>query len=201
LSDSEGEKHGSKNKAPKSPDSTKLYDPFDILNSPSNENVSSSQQNSITNIKATKPIEHRDSNIKGNVQATTTQKNHAPIHNTEENLVTSSSNAFEKIFPSRAVNKVEVHQNELIQNTNKGKTIESPYSPGANDDAYHDANNDEDENESSFNMSNLSSKPTDRASANLFDELFGTSTPPGLDRIKGKKCEKIFKSKDFFYLY
>lgn len=196
LSDSDGEKNVIKNKAPKSPDSTKLYDPFDILNSPSNGNVSSSQQNAITNAKANKIHDHRETTIKGNAQTFITQKIFPPIQTTEENLVTSSSNsnAFEKIFQSKN-NKIEVFQNELIQNTNMGTTIESPYSPGGtNDDATNDH---EDENESSINMSNLSSKPTARTSANLFDELFGSSSPPGLDRIKSgsKKCERIFLKK------
>lgn len=172
LSDSEGEKH---QKIPNSPDSTKFYDPFDILNSPTNENVSSSQQNVKKAIKL-------DATIKGTtVQLPTLAKNQqaAVNSNNEENIVTSSSSV-KAIFPPRSSgNKIEVLQHEIIQNPNMDLSIESPYSPGGNDDTYHD-----DAMQSSFKTkaavkANIVEKPT-----NIFDDLFGSSSPPCLDMAK-----------------
>lgn len=167
LSDSEGEKH-----PPKSPDSTKLYDPFDILNSPSNENVSSSQQN----VK------------KGNPQLVSQpiliQK--IQVLN-EDNQVTSSSSVNATRLSNS--NKIEVLQHEVIQEPNMA-TIESPYSPG-NDDTYHH-DDDHDDDGISYNNSKTIVKPNEKPT-NLFDELFGSSSPPGLDRIKNssKKCKNF----------
>lgn len=171
LSDSEGEKHFH---LLKSPDSTKLYDPFDILNSPPNQNVSSSVQQ---NVKQTiKLVEYRDTS-KANVQLPVIQKH----LNNEENLVSSSSsvNAFEKNFPARP-NKVEALQHEVIQTLNMDMSIESPYSPG-NDDTYQESSSPFFKTKSSANE-----KPT-----NILDELFGTSSPPAKLKSSSNKRKAL----------
>lgn len=177
LSDSEGEKHFH---LLKSPDSTKLYDPFDILNSPPNQNVSSSQQNT-KQTSTIKLIEYRDAS-KVNVQMPVIQKH----INNEENLVTSSSsvNAFEKNFPARP-SKPEVLQQEVIQTLNKNMTIESPYSPG-NDDSYHD---------STAPFFKTKSQKVNEKQPNILDDLFGALSPPALDNIKNSsnKRKQSFK--------
>lgn len=186
LSDSEGEKQ-----APKSPDSTKLYDPFDILNSPSNENVSSSQATTTTStLKALSKNSIDFTNKLG--PAIIKSLNLPLITNNEENLVSSSSsvnNIFEKVFAAPALNnKVEVLQHDIIQipvNTNIEMAIESPYSPG----------NDYDDQPEDHSMEVVQeTKANDKQSANIFDELFGSSTPPFLEKAKGatKKCKLKF---------
>jgi len=180
LSDSEGEKL-----APKSPDSTKLYDPFDILNSPSNENVSSSQATTTTStLKALSKNSIDFTNKLG--PAIIKNLNLPLITNNEENLVSSSSsvNIFDKVFATPAVNnKIEVIQNEVVPipaNTNIDMAIESPYSPG----------NDYDDQPEDHGMEVTEETTTnDKQSANIFNDLFGSSTPPFLE--KAKKCELI----------
>lgn len=192
LSDSEGEKYANNaNKAPKSPDSTKLYDPFDILNSPSNENVSSSQTTATTTtLKALGKNSIDFTNKLG--PAIIKNLNIPLISNNEENLVSSSSsinNIFEKVFPPTPIasnSKIEVLQNEVIQipsiATVNNATIESPYSPG-ND--YDDAQCHEME---VVEETNTNEKQT----TNIFDDLFGSSTPPFLEKAKStKKCKSV----------
>lgn len=196
LSDSEGEKQ---QEHPKSPDSTKLYDPFDILNSPANENVSSSQ-----NASALQSISRDVASDFTNKLGANIIKNFPLIANTEENLVSSSSslNVFDKIF-SLPANKVEAIQTEVVQHpiivvANNATTISSPYSPG-NDDAYGDnddhhddesaAPGDDDESQK-FNKNN---KTVEKEPSKMFDELFGSSSPTQQEKtiIFNKKCKSI----------
>ncbi|CAG9803649.1 unnamed protein product [Chironomus riparius] len=174
LSDSEGEKQ-----APKSPDSTKLYDPFDILNSPSNENVSSSQATTTTStLKALSKNSIDFTNKLG--PAIIKSLNLPLITNNEENLVSSSSsvnNIFDKVFAAPALNKVEVLQNDVIQ-IPPNMAIESPYSPGNDYDDQPEDNSMEVTDET---------KANDKQSENIFNDLFGSSTPPFLEKAKSSK--------------
>lgn len=199
LSDSEGEKHLSTATAP--PDSTKLYDPFDIFNSPSNENVSSSQTTTNSTLKALNKNSVDFTNKLG--PSIIKNLNNLPlITNNEENLVSSSSsvnNIFDKVLQSvssnnnstlnniTAVNsnKIEVIQNEVIPPAlNLEATIESPYSPGNDFDDDHGNDHEMDVTEES----KTSEKPPD----NMFDALFGSSTPPFLEKAKSKKkCKTL----------
>lgn len=187
LSDSDGEKTNEK-RQPKSPDSTlssKLYDPFDILNSPSNENVTSSQTSAALLLQ--KLPEKVPEPAKTNV---TYNKNimalaaHSNLMFHEENLVSSSSSMVtveKQPVPPPIVPKIDVLQNEIVDVVPMD-IVESPYSPGHEyDDSF--------EQHDDAGSLNRPSK-----SVNIFDELFGSSTPPGLDRLKkSKKGEKIFR--------
>ncbi|KAG5684984.1 hypothetical protein PVAND_014187 [Polypedilum vanderplanki] len=185
LSDSEGEKQNKP--PPKSPDSTKLYDPFDIFNSP-NENVSSSQ-NTMKSI--TRDITSDFTNKLG----PSIIKNLPLIANSEENLVSSSSsvNMFDKLF-TQPTNKIEVLQNEVIQHSNNASNnnmIESPYSPG-NDDDYRD-------DEAPVDEPRVKNKTTTEkeSSSNILDELFGSSSPPAsVDKNKSTSIKKSSSSND-----
>lgn len=183
LSDSDGEKNSEKHQ--KSPDSTlssKLYDPFDILNSPSNENVTSSQNtpNPITITKHLKPVEPSKPGV-------TYNKNIMAMVSggffNEENLVSSSSSLFsnEKL---QSLVAAASKTTELLNEKNKAKQDAealSPYSPG------HDYEDSFTHHEDEPNRTKLPKAK----STNIFDELFGSSSPPGLDRIKGSKSGKL----------
>lgn len=185
LSDSENERQ---QPSTKSPDSTKLYDPFEILNSPSNENVTSSQNTPVGHAatpvppkipeKLPEPIQKSNMNYNRNIMAMAT--NSALCNFNEENLVSSSSSMSAIDKPHHATAKID--QSQSIQKRDDFgvvNMVESPYSPG-NDDSYQP--NDE---SSTKTPPSKNSKP-----ANLFDELFGSSTPPGLDLSKSiKKSE------------
>lgn len=187
LSDSEGEKTSEK-QLPKSPDSTissKLYDPFDILNSPSNENVTSSQNTAALSLQ--KPPEKVAEPVKPNI---TYNKNimalavNSSLFFNEENLVTSSSSMVtieKQPVPPPLATKVDVLQHETVDVVPMD-IVESPYSPGHEYDDTFEQHDD----------SNAVNRPAKAAKGiNIFDELFGSSTPPGLDRLKNKKG-KIF---------
>lgn len=186
LSDSEGEK-GDKQQ-PKSPDSTlssKLYDPFDILNSPSNENVTSSQNNAALLLH--KPLEKVPEPVKANI---TYNKNimamaaNSSLFFNEENMVTSSSSLMtieKQPVPPPQVLKADVHQNEKTDAVPMD-IAESPYSPGHEYDDSFD-HHDEDA------ATNRGPTKGGAKGGNIFDELFGSSTPPGLERLKSKKGE------------
>mgnify|MGYP007092092794 CR=1 FL=1 len=190
MSDSEGEK-GDKRPPPKSPDSTissKLYDPFDILNSPSNENVTSSQ--TTTTVMAQKPPEKLPDLGKSfptfnkNVMAMATNSN---LFFNEENLVTSSSSLMtnEKSFANLPPlpKNIDIHLPPLNE-TVPMDIVESPYSPGHDyDESFPQPDED------------AGNKTKGGKGTNIFDELFGISSPPpGLDKIKSKKG-KIFLTK------
>lgn len=190
LSDSDGEKASDK-QPPKSPDSTlssKLYDPFDILNSPSNENVTSSQNTATQAIhqkqqeKLQEPAKNTMSYNK-NVMAMATASS---LFFNEENLVTSSSSMAtnEKQLPllfTPAKGDVPQAEKSAARNDVIPMDIaESPYSPGHEYDdsfAHHD--------ESAAKSPRTKQSKGGNKAENIFDVLFGSSTPPGLDRIKG----------------
>lgn len=176
LSDSDGEKTSDK-KAPKSPDSTlssKLYDPFEILNSPTNENVTSSQTNAAQMMQLLKPQEKIPEPPKNNltynknVMALATSSN---FFFNEENLVSSSSSLQTNDKHSQLA-KLDLHSNEKSKPMDMA---ESPYSPG------HDYD--------SFEMDDVhaTAKSPKTKQLGIFDELFGSSTPPGLDRLRTNK--------------
>lgn len=182
VSDSDGEKTSEK-PPPKSPDSSsKLYDPFDILNSPTNENITSSQN---TAALLPKPPEKVAEPVKllptynKNIMAMAANSG---LFFNEENLVSSSSSnvMIDKLLTMPPAAKIDSHQDE------KSEAIpmdiaESPYSPGHE---YIDSS-------PSHDNGSAAGKPVKVGKgANIFDELFGSSTPPGLDRIKGKKGKK-----------
>lgn len=184
LSDSDGEKASEKHQA-KSPDSTlssKLYDPFDILNSPSNENVTSSQNAAVQKLPE-KPQEPVKNVMHYNKNVMAMASNSGLFFN-EENLVTSSSSMAtnEKQLPLLFTPmKGDAVANE--KNASKNETVpmdlaESPYSPHEYDDSFapHEEN-------TAKSPRTKQSKGGNKAE-NIFDVLFGTSTPPGLDRVK-----------------
>lgn len=181
LSDSEGEKTGSKTE--------QLYDPFDILNSPSNENVTSSQNTAAQSApsKQTKVLEPVKTNVtyNKNIMAMATSS----LFFNEENLVSSSSSlmANEKLQPTIVPAAKLPEEHPVDKNATKHDLIpmdiaESPYSPGheyddsfPNDDAEHSPK----------------TRHSKNKGMNIFDELFGSTTPPGLDRLKSKKSGKL----------
>lgn len=186
LSDSEGEKTNEK-QPPKSPDSSsKLYDPFDILNSPTNENVTSSQNSAAANVqklleKLPEPVKISMTYNK-NIMALAANNLFSSF---EENLVSSSSSMMQndKLLPQLMPAKVD------DKSASKNETIpmdiaESPYSPGRE---YDDPQDDND-----VGPTNRTSKGANK-SGSIFEDLFGSSTPPGLDRVKssGKKGKKL----------
>ena len=189
LSDSDGEKVCEK-QPPKSPDSTlssKLYDPFDILNSPSNENVTSSQNpaNQVAHQKQQEKLQEPMKNaISYNKNVMAMATNSSSFFN-EENLVTSSSSMAtnEKQLPLLFTPmKGDVMQHE--KNTSKNDIVpmdiaESPYSPGHEYDDSFPHHDDNAAKSPRTKQSKNSNKPE-----NIFDVLFGSSTPPGLDRVK-----------------
>lgn len=196
LSDSEGEE-ARERPPPKSPDSTlssKLYDPFDILNSPPNENVTSSQ-NSAAQLMLQKQQEKVQEPVKTsvsynkNVMAMATNS----LFFNEENLVSSSSSLLmnDKQIPLLFTSsKLDAHQTD--KNISKNETVpmdiaESPYSPGHE---YDDAFPNHDDNGGAKSPKGKQAKGVNKG-GNIFDELFGSSTPPGLDKAKNsKKGEK-----------
>lgn len=196
LSDSEGEEDTRERPPPKSPDSTlssKLYDPFDILNSPPNENVTSSQNtaaqlNLQKQEKIQEPVKASVSYNK-NVMAMATNSS---LFFNEENLVSSSSSLLmnDKQIPLLFTSaKVDAHQPEK----NASKTdivpmdiVESPYSPGHE---YDDSFPNQDDNGGAKSPKAKQAKGNNKG-GNIFDELFGSSTPPGLDKSKNSKKGK-----------
>jgi len=184
LSDSDGEKASEKH-PPKSPDSTlssKLYDPFEILNSPSNENVTSSQNAPVQKLPE-KPQEPVKNAIHYNKNVMAMAANSGLFFN-EENLVTSSSSMAtnEKQLPLLFTPmKGDTVANE--KNASKSDVVpmdlaESPYSPHEYDDSFAP-------HEENTAKSPRTKQPKGGNKAeNIFDVLFGTSTPPGLDRVK-----------------
>ena len=179
LSDSDGERSNEKN-PPKSPDSSsKLYDPFDILNSPTNENVTSSQNAAAVNSaklaeKNSEPTKINASYNK-NVMAMATGAN---LFSTfEENLVSSSSQP--QLIGVKIVEK-NASKNEVVPMD----IAESPYSPG------HDYDDSFQHDDGDGGGAGRGSK-----TANIFEDLFGSTTPPGLDKFKnsGKKSKQKFE--------
>ncbi|CRL04122.1 CLUMA_CG017234, isoform A [Clunio marinus] len=169
LSDSDGEKSPEK-RSLKSPDSSsKLYDPFDALNSPTNENVTSSQ--TLTNtLVMQKPLEKLSdvfeiSNRNVTTLVGTSTSNN--LHFNEENLVSSSSSAQQQPLTGHS------HLNEKkISHSVSMDIADSPYSPGHEYDDSFDHNDD-----------GIQTKATNNV-PNIFDELFGTASPPGLEKAK-----------------
>lgn len=185
LSDSDGEK--AKEKLPDSTLSSKLYDPFEILNSPSNEKVTSSQNTAgqvIHQKQQEKLQEPAKSSMSYNKNVMAMATNSSLFFN-EENLVTSSSSMAtnEKQLPLLFTPaKADVLQNE--KNSSKTDIVpigisESPYSPGHE---YDDSFTHQDES-AAKSPRMKQSKSTSKAE-NIFNVLFGSSTPPGLDRVK-----------------
>lgn len=191
LSDSDGEKAGDK-KAPKSPDSTlssKLYDPFDILNSPPNENVTSSQNIAAQMIQQQKPQEKIPEPVKNNL---TYNKNvmalaaNSGLFLNEENLVSSSSSLLTNEKHS-LIAKLDSNEKNITKHDAVPMDIaESPYSPGHFDDSFE--NNDNEGGDKSSKQSK---------GKGIFDELFGSSTPPGLDRLKSSKKSGKLNTQSF----
>lgn len=182
LSDSETEKTSEK-RTPKSPDSSsKLYDPFDILNSPPNENVTSSQNTAAMALQKL-PEKKLPEPAKGtftynkNIMALAAS---GSLFFNEENLVSSSSSLIplEKLLPLPLVSKAENEKPEVVPMD----IAESPYSPGHE---YDDSFQDQGDNA----VLNRQAKGGNKG-ANIFDELFGSSTPPGLDKAKGSSGKK-----------
>lgn len=184
LSDSEGEQTDNK-QPPKSPDSSsKLYDPFDILNSPTNENVTSSQ--TLAALGASKLTEKNaetgKTNFSKNVMAFPAANK--LFSSFEENLVSSSSSIMlsngDKQFFQATMAKADAYRadkTEIIPID----MAESPYSPGH-------------EYDDSFQNDGESAGPSSRPSKgnkNIFEDLFGSSTPPGLDTIKKSKKNRV----------
>lgn len=193
LSDSEGEK-GTETKQPKSPDSTlssKLYDPFDILNSPTNENVTSSQNSIALQKLQEKATDGTKPNINYKKSLASTAA-HSNLFFNEENLVSSSSSLVtieKQLVPPPIVPKMDILQNEFID-VIPMDIAESPYSPGHE----YDESFEQQDEAAEINRSTKAAK-----GGNIFDELFGSSTPPGLDRIK--KGIKKGRSNAFFIYF
>lgn len=175
LSDSDGEKTNDK-QPPKSPDSSKLYDPFDILNSPTNENVTSSQ-NSAAKVaeKLPEPVKVSMTYNK-NIMAMAGGNLFSSF---EENLVSSSSSMMQSDKQAQQAAAAKVDDKNASKNEIVPMDIaESPYSPGHEyDDSFQHEDNE--------GQANRGSKD-----GNIFEDLFGSSTPPGLERAKNKKGEK-----------
>lgn len=197
LSDSEGEETNER-PPPKSPDSTlssKLYDPFDILNSPTNENVTSSI-NTAAQLKLQKQQEKVQELVKTNVSynknvmAMATNSN---LFFNEENLVSSSSSLLmnDKQIPLLFTStKVDTHHTDKIASKSDAvpmDIVESPYSPGHE---YDDTFPNQDDNSGAKSPRTKQTKGGNKG-ANIFDELFGSSTPPGLDKIKSSKTGEL----------
>jgi hypothetical protein len=186
LSDSEGEKSSDKH-PPKSPDSSsKLYDPFDILNSPTNENVTSSQTMNAAKL-AEKIVEPPKVSMTYNKNIMALAATNLFFN--EENLVSSSSMMLNDKQNPQPLVKVDTHHGDKNASKNESvpmDIVESPYSPGHEyDDSFpHDDGGD-------AGPANRGSKSANKG-GNIFEDLFGTTTPPGLDRLKssGKKGEK-----------
>lgn len=182
LSDSEGERPADK-RPPKSPDSTrlssKLYDPFDILHSPANENVTSSAQATLQK-QQEKAQEPTKTNVTYNKNIMTLATSNLFFN--EENLVSSSStllNSIEKLASLMpAPVKIDSHQNDKNAATIPMDIAESPYSPGHEyDDSFP-----QDGGGTLKSPRNKQGK-----GLTIFDELFGSATPPCLDRLKSSK--------------
>ena len=192
LSDSDGENQ------PKSPDSnrssSKLYDPFDILNSPSND-VTSSENASRNNqhnhhqesSSSSKPpakdlvqeIIKNVANFAFNTKNLTLSSN---LMFNEEHLVSSSSAPADKQMQA---NKIEAPIKPITKDE-RIPMIESPYSPGNEyDDMYDPA--DEDYSAKSPKASGARKKDKQKNPGNMFDELFGSETPPMADKMKSSR--------------
>ncbi|CAO1391967.1 unnamed protein product [Diamesa serratosioi] len=195
LSDSDGENQL------KSPDSnrssSKLYDPFDILNSPSNDVTSSENasrnnqhnhhQESSTSSSAVKPpakelvqeIMKNVANFAFNTKNLTLSSN---LMFNEEHLVSSSSAPADKLLQ---MNKIEV-PSKVVAKDERIPMIESPYSPGNEyDDMYEPA--DEDYNAKSPKASGARKKEKQKSTGNIFDDIFGGDSPPMGDKMKSSR--------------
>lgn len=193
LSDSDGENQ------PKSPDSnrssSKLYDPFDILNSPSND-VTSSENASRNNqhnhhqesSSSSKPpakdlVQETVKNVANFAFNTKNLTLSSNLMFNEEHLVSSSSAPADKQMQA---NKVEAPIKPITKDE-RIPMIESPYSPGNEyDDMYDPA--DEDYSGKSPKASGARKKDKQKNSGgNIFDELFGSETPPAADKMKSNR--------------
>lgn len=106
----------------------------------------------------------------------------------EENLVSSSSSlmANEKLQPT-ILSNTKLPEDPSDKTGTKHDVVpmdiaESPYSPGHE---YDDSFPNEDGGNSP------KTKLSKNKSMNIFDELFGNSTPPGLDHFKNKKSGEL----------
>ena len=193
LSDSDGENQL------KSPDSnrssSKLYDPFDILNSPSND-VTSSENASRNNqhnhhqesSSSSKPpakdlvqeIVKNVANFAFNTKNLTLSSN---LMFNEEHHVSSSSAPADKLMQ---ITKIEVPIKPITKDE-RIPMIESPYSPGNEyDDMFEPA--DEDYNGKSPKASGARKKDKQKNPGNIFDDLFGgETTPPMADNMMSNR--------------
>lgn len=206
LSDSENEKQIKSPDPPKSP-AAKMYDPFDISNSPA-ENVTSSIENFGDDVTTTaaqaakaKEVEEKltDQSMINVYNTTTTSIPCISASSGDENvdmIVTSSSaNSNQKqIQPPEE--SVQMSQVSPYMEMDAG--LDSPYSPGSDDydDLFANSFSVESPKKSKGGKIGKSSGPK-LSGADKFDVLFGSTSPVAAPAKKRRKREYYF----FLFLF